>query len=121
LFVDPRRRPVRAGQLDWRSGTGYLQPLIDATFILKNGNYNLPEINDPQIESLFQQAATETDPVRAGQLYNQMNKIVMDGAYYVPITDDAALNYRNPRLTNVYVQQAYGMIDFQALGTSDGK
>ncbi len=106
---------------DWPSGTGYLQPLIDKTFILPNGNYNLPEIADPQIQDLFAQAAKESDPVKAGQLYNQMNHIVMEGAYYLPITDDAALNYRNPRLTNVYVQQAYGMIDFQALGTSDGK
>jgi hypothetical protein len=29
---------------------------------------------------------------------------------------DKALNYRNPRLTNVYIQQAFGQVDFQALG-----
>jgi peptide/nickel transport system substrate-binding protein len=34
---------------------------------------------------------------------------------------DKALNYRNPRLTNVYVTSAFGMVDFQALGVSDGK
>ncbi|GIH18235.1 ABC transporter substrate-binding protein [Rugosimonospora africana] len=106
---------------DWPSGTGYLQPLIDQTFILKNGNYNLPEIKDPQIQSLFQQTALETDPTKAAALYNQMNHIVMEGAYYLPFTYDAALNYRNPRLTNVFVNQAWGMIDFQALGVSDGK
>jgi peptide/nickel transport system substrate-binding protein len=106
---------------DWPSGTGYLQPLIDSKFILPNGNYNLPEINDSQIESLFQQTALETDPTKAAALYNQMNHIVMEGAYYLPFTYDAALNYRNPRLTNVFVNQAWGMIDFQALGVSDGK
>jgi peptide/nickel transport system substrate-binding protein len=106
---------------DWPSGTGYLQPLIDSKFILSNGNYNLPEINDPQIESLFQQTAKETDPTKAAALYNQMNHLVMEGAYYLPFTYDAALNYRNPRLTNVFVNQAWGMIDFQALGVSDGK
>jgi peptide/nickel transport system substrate-binding protein len=106
---------------DWPSGTGYLQPLIDGTFILKNGNFNLPEINDPQIQDLFKQAAKETDQTKAAALYTQMNKIVMEGAYYLPFTFDKALNYRNPRLTNVYVTNAFGMVDFQALGVSDGK
>jgi peptide/nickel transport system substrate-binding protein len=34
---------------------------------------------------------------------------------------DKALNYRNPELTNVYVENAYGMYDFQALGVQGGK
>lgn len=106
---------------DWPSGTGYLQPIIDANFILPNGNFNLPEINDPQIQQLFAQTAVESDPVKAAALYTQMNKIVMEGAYYLPVTYDAALNYRNPRLTNVYIEQAYGMVDFQALGVAGGK
>jgi peptide/nickel transport system substrate-binding protein len=46
---------------------------------------------------------------------------VIDGAYYLPIVADKALNYRNPRLTNVFVQEAFGEVDFQALGVSDGK
>jgi peptide/nickel transport system substrate-binding protein len=45
----------------------------------------------------------------------------MEGAYYLPFVVDKALNYRNPRLTNVYINQALAMVDFQALGTSDGK
>jgi peptide/nickel transport system substrate-binding protein len=45
----------------------------------------------------------------------------MDGAYYLPFVFDRALNYRNPRLTNVYVHQGLAMVDFQALGVDDGK
>jgi peptide/nickel transport system substrate-binding protein len=45
----------------------------------------------------------------------------MDGAYYLPFVVDKALNYRNPRLTNVYEDLALNMVDFQALGVSDGK
>jgi peptide/nickel transport system substrate-binding protein len=50
-----------------------------------------------------------------------MNEKVMEGAYYLPFVFDKALNYRNPRLTNVYIHDAFGMVDFQALGVSDGK
>ncbi|GAA4594472.1 peptide/nickel transport system substrate-binding protein [Actinoplanes octamycinicus] len=106
---------------DYPTGAGYMQPLADSRFIPKNGNYNLSEIKDPAIDGLFDQAAGETDPAKAAELYNQINHKIMEGAYYLPFVVDKALNYRNPRLTNAYVHEAFGMIDFQALGVSDGK
>ncbi|MEU4562532.1 ABC transporter substrate-binding protein [Actinoplanes sp. NPDC023936] len=106
---------------DYPTGSGYLQPLVDSRFILENGNYNLPLIKDPSIDALFDQAAAETDPTKAAELYSQVNHKVMEGAYYLPFVVDKALNYRNPRLTNAYVHDSFGMLDFQALGVSDGK
>ncbi|GAA2693659.1 ABC transporter substrate-binding protein [Actinoplanes palleronii] len=106
---------------DYPTGSGYLQPLVDSRFILKNGNYNLPLIKDPSIDGLFDQAAGETDATKAAALYEQINHKVMEGAYYLPFVFDKALNYRNPRLTNAYIHDAFGQIDFQALGVSDGK
>ncbi|GAA2528032.1 ABC transporter substrate-binding protein [Winogradskya humida] len=106
---------------DWQTGTGYLQALVDSRYIQDNGNYNLPEIADPSIDALFDQAALETDPAKAADLYKQINEKVMEGAYYLPFVFDKALNYRNPRLTNVYIHDGFGMVDFQALGVSDGK
>jgi peptide/nickel transport system substrate-binding protein len=70
---------------------------------------------------MFDQAAEETDPNKAGEIYKKMNEKVMEGAYYLPFVFDKALNYRNPRLTNVFIHDAFGMLDFQALGVSDGK
>ncbi|WIM96287.1 ABC transporter substrate-binding protein [Actinoplanes oblitus] len=106
---------------DYPTGAGYMQPLADSRFIPKNGNYNLPEIKDPAIDKLFDQAQLETDPAKAAEIYSQINHKIMEGAYYLPFVVDKALNYRNPRLTNAYVHEAFGMIDFQALGVSDGK
>lgn len=106
---------------DWQTGTGYLQALADSRYIADNANYNLPEISDPTIDALFDQAGLETDPAKAAQLYTQINQKVMEGAYYLPFVFDKALNYRNPRLTNVYIHDAFGMVDFQAVGVSDGK
>lgn len=106
---------------DYPNGSGFLQPLVDGRFIATNGNNNFAEINDPEINGLFDKAAGETDPAAAADIYKQINHKVVDGAYYLPVVADKALNYRNPRLTNVYVHEAFGMVDFQALGTSDGK
>jgi peptide/nickel transport system substrate-binding protein len=106
---------------DYPTGAGYMQPLADSRFIPAGGNSNLPEIKDPSIDALFDQASQETDPAKAATIYTQINQKIMEGAYYLPITVDKALNYRNPRLTNAYINPAFGMIDFQALGVSDGK
>ncbi|MFI9782600.1 ABC transporter substrate-binding protein [Kitasatospora sp. NPDC051984] len=106
---------------DFPTGSGYLQPLMDGRFIPSNGNSNYSEINDPEINSWFDQAAAMTDPAKAAELYKKINHKVVDGAYYLPIVADKALNWRNPRLTNVYITDAFGEVDFQALGVSDGK
>jgi peptide/nickel transport system substrate-binding protein len=45
----------------------------------------------------------------------------MDTATMLPFVYDKALNYRNPRLTNVYVHEYWGETSFGSLGVSDGK
>jgi peptide/nickel transport system substrate-binding protein len=106
---------------DFPTGYGFLAALADGPFIAKNGNYNLPLINDPTINGLFDQALAEPDATKSAAIYAQINQKIMEGAYYLPFVFDRALNYRNPRLTNVYEQQGLAMIDFQALGVDDGK
>jgi peptide/nickel transport system substrate-binding protein len=106
---------------DYPNGAGYMQPLMDSRFITKNGNSNYPETSDPEVDKLFDQAAAEVDPAKAADIYKQINHKVVDTAVWLPVVADKALNYRNPRLTNVYITDAFGEVDFQALGVSDGK
>lgn len=106
---------------DYPTGAGYMQPLMDGRFITSNGNSNYPETNDPAINALFDKAAAEADPVKAAEIYKEINHKVTDTAVYLPIVADKALNYRNPRLTNVFINDSFGMVDFVALGVSDGK
>jgi peptide/nickel transport system substrate-binding protein len=106
---------------DYPTASGFLSVLIDGRQILPDGNNNLTEVNDPQINALIDKATAATDPKAAADDYTQINHMIMDQALYLPVVYDQALNYRNPRLTNVVFLQALGMVDFQALGTSDGK
>jgi len=106
---------------DFPTGYGYLAPLAMSTFIAQSGNYNLPEIKDPAIDAAFTKGLSEQDANAAAQDYSNANHLVMDGAYYLPFVFDKALNYYNPRLTNVYFNQALAMVDFSQLGVSDGK
>ncbi|POX48455.1 peptide ABC transporter substrate-binding protein [Streptomyces sp. Ru71] len=106
---------------DYPEGSGFLPPLTDGRLITPSGNTNYAQVDEPEINTLLDQARTATDPARATELYRRINHKVTDGAYYLPIVADKALNYRSPRLTNVYVHEAYGMVDFLSLGTEDGK
>ncbi|WP_245665394.1 ABC transporter substrate-binding protein [Actinoplanes subtropicus] len=106
---------------DFATGYGYLAPIAMGSFIAQSGNFNFPEINDPAINAAFTKGLSEQDPAAAAQDYANANHLVMEGAYYLPFVFDKALNYYNPRLTNVYFNQALAMVDFSQLGVSDGK
>ncbi|MFD3943465.1 ABC transporter substrate-binding protein [Streptomyces sp. NPDC058579] len=102
---------------DFPSGQGFLQPLVDGRFILQSGNNNFSELNDPAVNGLFDQALKETDPVKAGELYKQINTKVSDAAVYLPFTHEKNIIWRSSRLTNVYTADAYnGRYDYSSLG-----
>jgi peptide/nickel transport system substrate-binding protein len=106
---------------DFPTGYGYLAPIAMGEFIVQSGNFNFPEINDPAINEAFTKGLNDQDPAGAAKDYADANQKVMEGAYYLPFVFDKALNYYNPRLTNVYFHQGLAMVDFAALGVSDGK
>jgi len=101
---------------DFPTGYGYLQVLVDGRAISASGNNNYSELNNPEINSLIDKAKAESDAKKAADIWGQINKIVMDEAAEMPFVYDKALNYRNPRVTNVFVNESYGMYDFSTLG-----
>jgi peptide/nickel transport system substrate-binding protein len=103
---------------DWPTAYGFEQVLVDGRAIKPSGNNNYAELNDPEINSLIDQARSETDINKAAAIWTQIDKKVADQAVYLPFVFDKALNYRNPRMTNVFVNGYYGMWDFGALGVS---
>ncbi|MFJ7202525.1 ABC transporter substrate-binding protein [Streptomyces sp. NPDC098789] len=101
---------------DYNSGSGFLQPLVDGSFILPNGNNNYTMLNDPEVNGLFKKAASAATPEEAAPSYTEINKKIMEKALYLPINFDKALVYHNPRLTNVYFNDSMGRIDLATLG-----
>jgi len=103
---------------DWPTAYGFDQVLVDGRAIKPSGNNNYAELNDPEINSLIDQAKKESDVNKAAQIWTQIDKKVAELAVYLPFVFDKALNYRNPRMTNVFVNGYFGMWDFSALGVS---
>ncbi|MDX6329815.1 MAG: peptide/nickel transport system substrate-binding protein, partial [Streptomycetaceae bacterium] len=71
------------------------------------------------INGLFTKAAGESTPEAAAADYKQVNELVMQKALYLPINFDKALTYRNPRLTNVFINESQGgRLDLAVLGVA---
>ncbi len=103
---------------DFPTGYGFLSILVDGRSISQSGNNNYAELNNPEVNKLIDDAKAASDPKAAADIWSKINKIVMDEAVMVPFVYDKALNYRNPRLTNVFVTEYYGMYDFSSLGVT---
>ncbi|GAA3456369.1 ABC transporter substrate-binding protein [Dactylosporangium matsuzakiense] len=103
---------------DYPTPAGFLQVLVDSRLIYDSGNNNYSELQDPAIDALIDQATAEPDPQKNAGIWKQINAKVSESAAYMPFTYDKALNYRNPRLTNVYINQYYGQVDFGSLGVT---
>jgi peptide/nickel transport system substrate-binding protein len=103
---------------DFPTPYGFLQVLVDGRAIQPSGNNNYSELNDPEINSLIDQARAEPDAKKAAAIWAQINSKVMDTGTQLPFVYDKALNYRNPKMTNVFVDPYFGMYNFSALGVS---
>jgi len=101
---------------DFPSGQGYGRPLWDGRYILRSGNNNYGMIDDPKINALFSKAVTQLDPHKAAKMYAEINRRVMEGAYYLPFTFEKNLIWRSSRLTNVYTTEYFGRYDYASLG-----
>lgn len=103
---------------DWPDGFGFLSQIADGRAIKDAGNSNIEMLNDPQVNSLLDQAAASTDATARNGFYAQIDKIMMDQATILPEVYAKSLLYRSPKLTNVYVTEAYGMYDYTQIGKS---
>jgi peptide/nickel transport system substrate-binding protein len=101
---------------DWPDGYGFLYDLADGSAIVPAGNSNIAEINLPAVNSLFNQAAGDTNTASETAIWPQIDKDIMADAAILPIVYQKVLLYRNPNLTNVYFDDYYGMYNYAVLG-----
>ncbi len=102
---------------DWPDGYGFLDEITNGNAIVTSGgNTNIEELNDPVVNNNFAKAANLLDATQRNAIWSQIDKQVMTDAGILPIVYSKALLYRNPSLTNVYVDSFYGMYNYAVLG-----
>jgi len=101
---------------DWPDGYGFLYDLSDGQTIIPAGNTNISEINDPVVNSLFNQATTTTNQSATTAIWPKIDMQIMKDAAILPIVYQKVLLYRPPNVTNVYMDDFYGMYNYAVLG-----
>jgi len=101
---------------DWPSGYGWGWALWDGKSIVPAGNTNIGELNDPQINKWFLDMEKATSQTERNTITHQIDMQVMKDAVVLPAVYAKALLYRGPNLTNVNVQNYYGMYNYGILG-----
>lgn len=92
---------------DFPTEYGFLAPLVDGRQIKRNGgNWNLPELDDPEVNALIDETLHTTDPAARAELWRAVERRVMEHAVLLPLVHDKTLHFRNPWVTNVYVHPA---------------
>ena len=100
---------------DWPDGYGFLDELSNGNAIVSTGNTNIEELNDSAINAMFTQSSNLTGDARTA-VWAKIDKQIMTDAGILPLVYQKALLYRNPNVTNVYVQTYYGMYNYAVLG-----
>ena len=91
---------------DFPTGYGYLQRTrLTGGRSLPNGNNNFAELNDPDDQRPDRPGQDGDRRNKAAAIWTQIDKKVMERRQHLPFVCDKALNYRNPRLTNVFVER----------------
>jgi len=101
---------------DWPSGYGWGWALWDGKSIVPAGNTNIGELNDPQVNKWFLQMEAASSQAQRNAITHQIDMQVMKDAVVLPAVYAKALLYRGPNMTNVNVQNYYGMYNYGMLG-----
>jgi peptide/nickel transport system substrate-binding protein len=103
---------------DWPDGYGFLAQLVDSRVIRATGGNTNLGIKDPAIDQLLEQALVTADPAAREQIWVDIDRKVMEGAFALPGVWAKGLLYRPPNLTNVFITDGFQMYDYLALGTA---
>jgi peptide/nickel transport system substrate-binding protein len=102
---------------DFPTVQGYGWPLWHSKAILENGNNNFAMVDDPKIDKAFDDYSASLDEAEKTKIAGEINKMVMEGGYYLPFVFEKVLTWRSDRATNVYSSGAYsGQYDFASIG-----
>jgi len=104
---------------DWPDGYGFLDELTNGNTIAPSGNTNIEELNDPVVNRMFAKATNPAlTEAQETAIWPQIDQQVMKDAVILPEVYGKSLLYRNPAVTNVYVQSYFGMYNYAVLGVS---
>jgi len=103
---------------DWPDGFGFLSQIVDSRVIrAAGGNSNLG-VRIPAVDTAIDKALATTDAAARDTIWGDIDEMVMEDAAVLPGVWSKGLLFRPDNLTNVFVNDGFGMYDYAAVGTS---
>jgi ABC-type transport system substrate-binding protein len=94
LQLPAKRAEHQIGQAAWcsdwygDSARSFLVPLLDGRNIQPAGNNNYGEYDNPQVNAKIDQALAEPDRNKRGQMWGEIDKMIMEDAAWAPFLYD---------------------------------
>jgi peptide/nickel transport system substrate-binding protein len=107
---------VNSWGADWNDGFGFLSQIVDSRVIRQTGGSSNISVRIPAVDRMLDQAQVELNTQKRNAEWGAIDKRVMKEAVIYPGVYGRVLLFRPPHLTNVFVNQAYGMYDYLAMG-----
>jgi peptide/nickel transport system substrate-binding protein len=101
---------------DWNDGFGFLSQIVDSRVIRQGGGSSNLSVRIPEVDKMLDQAQVELNTSKRESEWAAIDKRVMQEAVIYPGVYAKSILLRPQKLTNVFVNPAYGMYDYLALG-----
>ena len=101
---------------DWNDGFGFLSQIVDSRVIRETGGSSNTSVRIPEVDKMLDTAQVELDQSKRESDWGAIDKAVMEQAVIYPGVDAKSVLLRSKNLTNVFVNDSYGMYDYMALG-----
>ncbi|QNN54218.1 ABC transporter substrate-binding protein [Nocardioides mesophilus] len=101
---------------DWNDGFGFLSQIVDSRVIRETGGSSNTSVRIPEVDKMLDEAVVELDQAKREADWAAIDKRVMEEAVIYPGVDAKSVLLRGQGLTNVFVNNSYGMYDYMELG-----
>jgi peptide/nickel transport system substrate-binding protein len=101
---------------DWNDGFGFLSQITDSRVIRATGGSSNTSVRITEVDTMLDEAQVELDQSKREADWGAIDKAVMEQAVIYPGVDAKSVLLRSKNLTNVFVNDSYGMYDYMALG-----
>jgi peptide/nickel transport system substrate-binding protein len=89
---------------------------VDSRVIRPAGGSSNTSVRIPEVDKMLDAAQVELDQAKREADWGAIDKRVMEEAVIYPGIDAKSVLLRGQNLTNVFVNDSYGMYDYMSLG-----
>lgn len=102
---------------DWPTGATFLPPLFEGSQIFDQGNSNVAQFDNEEVNKRMDEIRLMTDVEEANKAWGELDKQILESAPAVPLTWEKTVTVTGSNIANAHLHIAYsGGIDFTAVG-----